>query len=73
MKNLIAISIAMSLLSLAIFAGCAKAETQVQACNTPQFNMEKQGCCSRHKGVCGCRGGVVVCCDGSTSPTCGCF
>lgn len=31
-----------------------------------------QGCCSWHKGVCGCRAGKVACCDGTLSPTCGC-
>ena len=32
-----------------------------------------QGCCSHHRGVCGCDGwGWVTCCDGSSSPTCRC-
>lgn len=31
-----------------------------------------RGCCSRHRGVCGCSGGRAVCCDGSLSPSCGC-
>jgi hypothetical protein len=31
-------------------------------------------CCSDHKGVCGCRAGKIVCCDGtiSTEPGCTC-
>lgn len=33
---------------------------------------ERQGCCSRHKGVCGCSNGRALCCDGTLSPTCGC-
>lgn len=33
---------------------------------------ERSGCCSHHKGVCGCSYGRTVCCDGSYSPTCGC-
>lgn len=34
---------------------------------------EKRGCCSRHRGVCGCSDShVTLCCDGSASPTCGC-
>lgn len=31
-----------------------------------------QGCCSHHRGQCGCEGGRVVCCDGSYSPSCSC-
>lgn len=31
-----------------------------------------RGCCSHHKGVCGCNNGRAVCCDGEYSPTCGC-
>jgi hypothetical protein len=34
--------------------------------------LEKRGCCSHHKGVCGCEGGRALCCDGQLSPTCGC-
>jgi hypothetical protein len=30
------------------------------------------GCCEGHKGVCGCRAGRIVCCDGSASATCSC-
>jgi len=33
---------------------------------------EKRGCCSHHKGVCGCEGASAKCCDGTLSPTCGC-
>jgi hypothetical protein len=34
----------------------------------------KQGCCSHHKGVCGCNAGAgrQLCRDSATSPTCGC-
>lgn len=32
----------------------------------------KSGCCSWHEGVCGCRNGMQLCCDGTTSPTCSC-
>lgn len=31
-----------------------------------------RGCCSHHRGVCGCVNGRTKCCDGSFSPTCGC-
>ncbi len=34
--------------------------------------LAKRGCCSWHGGVCGCKGGRAVCCDGSYSPSCGC-
>lgn len=34
--------------------------------------LARRGCCSWHKGVCGCSGGRAVCCDGTLSPTCGC-
>jgi hypothetical protein len=34
--------------------------------------LEQQGCCSSHGGVCGCFGGHLQCCDGSTSRSCGC-
>ena len=33
---------------------------------------QRRGCCSWHKGVCGCSGGRAVCCDGTLSPSCGC-
>ncbi|MGQ9686341.1 MAG: hypothetical protein ACUVT2_08565 [Thiobacillaceae bacterium] len=31
-------------------------------------------CCKGHKGICGCRAGKIVCCDGSVSkdPNCTC-
>ncbi|RPJ20011.1 MAG: hypothetical protein EHM35_20025 [Planctomycetaceae bacterium] len=32
----------------------------------------QRGCCSWHKGVCGCSGGRVQYCDGSMSPSCRC-
>jgi hypothetical protein len=31
-----------------------------------------RGCCSHHKGQCGCQNGRVACCDGSLSPSCRC-
>ena len=32
-----------------------------------------QGCCSHHRGICGCGyGGYLQCCDGTTSPSCRC-
>ncbi len=34
--------------------------------------LARRGCCSWHKGVCGCSGGRIICCDGTLSPSCGC-
>jgi hypothetical protein len=34
--------------------------------------VDRQGCCSWHGGVCGCSLGNIVCCDGQYSPSCGC-
>lgn len=32
-------------------------------------------CCKGHKGICGCRAGKIVCCDGTVSkdPNCTCY
>lgn len=42
---------------------------------TPEKGLEiaGRGCCSWHQGVCGCSGGRALCCDGSASPSCGCY
>jgi len=40
--------------------------------NDPDIIPMTRGCCSWHKGVCGCDDGRTVCCDGSYSPSCGC-
>lgn len=34
--------------------------------------LAQRGCCSWHKGVCGCSNGRVRCCDGTLSPSCTC-
>jgi hypothetical protein len=34
--------------------------------------VNRRGCCSWHGGVCGCKGGRIVCCDGIYSPSCTC-
>ena len=36
------------------------------------FSVERRGCCSHHGGVCGCKNGRALCCDGGLSPSCGC-
>jgi len=38
----------------------------------PEAVLQRRGCCSHHKGVCGCENGRAVCCDGKLSPSCGC-
>ncbi|MCB9957605.1 MAG: hypothetical protein H6843_03225 [Rhodospirillaceae bacterium] len=37
-----------------------------------ETEIAQRGCCSWHRGVCGCSGSRIVCCDGSLSPSCGC-
>jgi hypothetical protein len=34
--------------------------------------VHRRGCCSHHKGVCGCENGRTLCCDGKLSPSCRC-
>jgi len=43
-----------------------------QLCLGSETTPAKRGCCSHHKGVCGCKDGRDVCCDGEFSPTCTC-
>ena len=31
-----------------------------------------RGCCQRHGGICGCRGGNAKCCDGTPGGACAC-
>ena len=56
----------------------AKSDTQIINRNTPNENnnaeeeIAKRGCCSHHKGVCGCDGKRQLCCDGKLSPSCKC-
>lgn len=47
--------------------------SQQQVANTDNVSIAKRGCCSHHGGVCSCRSGRTVCCDGSYSPSCTCF
>lgn len=47
-----------------------------QAClaNAKGNHVAQLNCCTAHKGLCGCRAGKIVCCDGtvSTEPGCTC-
>lgn len=54
-----------------------RADTALQACPAPGqaihlSQISQSDCCKGHKGVCGCRAGKIVCCDGTTSPNCTC-
>ncbi|MEW6132179.1 MAG: hypothetical protein AB1591_03300 [Pseudomonadota bacterium] len=63
----------------AVQAASAQDAPAVQSCpprgdrkfNTAQVTTD---CCKDHKGVCGCRAGKIICCDGtaSTQPGCTC-
>jgi hypothetical protein len=48
----------------------------LQAClaNAKGERLAQIDCCKGHKGICGCRAGKIVCCDGtaSTEPGCTC-
>ena len=37
-----------------------------------KLEIARSGCCSWHGGVCDCILGRVICCDGTTSPSCLC-
>ncbi len=53
-----------------------EAITPPPAClaNAKGPHVAQLNCCSAHKGLCGCRAGKIVCCDGtvSTEPGCTC-
>ena len=46
--------------------------TQQVAASDLSSEFGRSGCCSHHGGVCGCKDGRALCCDGVKSPTCGC-
>lgn len=58
--------------SIATDNGNAEACSELEASGATAEILAKRGCCSHHKGVCGCSGGRVTCCDGTTSPSCTC-
>ena len=45
-----------------------------QACpaNAKGPHVAQLNCCKDHKGLCGCRAGKIVCCDGTVSKEPGC-
>ena len=52
------------LVSVNSFAGQEQCD-RLKAENATQEQLAKRGCCSHHKGVCGCSDGRIVCCDNS--------
>jgi hypothetical protein len=59
-------------------ASSADRQSVMQACPRPAppaatlAETSQTDCCKGHKGVCGCRAGKIVCCDGTTSANCTC-
>ena len=47
-------------------------ENSIAGMKDPDLVPMQRGCCSWHDGVCGCKNGRTVCCDGTYSPSCGC-
>jgi hypothetical protein len=47
-------------------------EFYTKVSSAKEYSAERRGCCSHHKGVCGCSVDRAVCCDGALSPSCGC-
>lgn len=85
MKNLIKLLVATCFaLALPVVAASGDAPPKLpqeraalQACPPPGTplllsQVSQADCCKGHKGVCGCRAGKIVCCDGTVSPNCTC-
>jgi hypothetical protein len=74
-KGLRALAVLLVLYSLPLVLGGASSPVAVDgrgSCEASTGLVAQQGCCSYHKGVCGCLGGAVQCCDGTSSPSCRC-
>lgn len=57
-----------------ISAGCLAGVKYYKANQFKGECLAGQGCCSWHSGQCGCSSsGRVICCDGTTSPSCRCW
>ena len=56
--------IVMTMFGLVLGLTLAPRTSEAQAPN----DVEKRGCCSHHKGVCGCSSGTTQCCDGTAIP-----
>jgi len=70
--------VALAALALVVAVVPAASQSPQSMCDqlfrvgAPVEEIAKSGCCSWHGGVCGCRGGRAICCDGAASPSCGC-
>ena len=57
-------------------AAAQPAAESLQAClaKAKGDRLAQIDCCKGHKGICGCRAGKIICCDGtvSTEPGCTC-
>ena len=58
---------------LALFIACLSLIFPIYSVFASQDKVQRSGCCSHHGGVCGCSGGRAMCCDGTLSPSCGCY
>ncbi|MFH1818377.1 MAG: hypothetical protein ABIK08_17075 [Pseudomonadota bacterium] len=60
----------------ALLAAARHDAAAAQAClaHAKGEHVAQLNCCKDHKGLCGCRAGKIVCCDGtvSTEPGCTC-
>ncbi len=61
------------LLPLVLHAETKDFEKQKATESECDLKVAGRGCCSWHQGQCGCKGGRVVCCDGTMSPSCECL
>lgn len=63
---------------VAALPGTATAQPALQPCPIPDgarldlAATAQTDCCKGHKGVCGCRAGKIICCDGTASENCTC-
>ena len=69
MKTLLALTLPFV---LAFAAGRFSAEASPPTASPASGPLPNSGCCSWHRGVCGCSGGRVQCCDYTLSPSCRC-
>jgi hypothetical protein len=71
-RTLIALTLTTGL-GLTALALSSRPAPAAAACEQLSTEAQRSGCCSWHHGVCGCSGGINVCCDGtSAGPTCTC-
>jgi hypothetical protein len=62
------------LICLGLFLALVIAGLTSYVLASPDCNIfNRAGCCSHHGGVCGCMGNRAKCCDGTLSPSCGCY